>query len=307
MTFELLEASGLSLLAAASWGGGDFAGGLASKRASVFRVVAVAHACGLVATLAMALLLGEAIPPASALAWGAFAGFVGAFGVAALYRALAIGRMGVVAPVAAVVTGVLPVLVGIRSEGLPDKLQLGGFALALISIWLVARTNEHIDSHRGIGLAALAGIIVRAVSDCRKTGWARRSVLASGGRPRRLDRVDASADCSDAARFKAAAPGYLAGNPLGLAGLRRQCSVYRRHPPRTARCGGGAVVALSRQYRHPGAFSAQGAHRTITGGGHRLRCRIRSAGLVALGKGGSHSPPWRPAGAFTGVAVPRQL
>jgi drug/metabolite transporter (DMT)-like permease len=158
MNLATLEASGLSLLAATSWGGGDFSGGLAAKRASVFRVVAVAHGCGLIATLAMALLTGERIPPAPALWWGAFAGFVGAFGIAALYRALAIGRMGVVAPVAAVVTGVLPVLVGIRTEGMPDLLQFGGFALALISIWLVARPNEQVDSHRGVGLAALAGI-----------------------------------------------------------------------------------------------------------------------------------------------------
>jgi drug/metabolite transporter (DMT)-like permease len=158
MTFEFLEAPGLSLLAAASWGGGDFAGGLASKRASVFRVVAVAHGCGLVATLTMALLSGEGFPPASAMGWGAFAGFVGAFGIAALYRALAIGRMGVVAPVAAVVTGFLPVLVGIRTEGLPGTSQLGGFALALVSIWLVARPNEHVNSHPGVGLAVLAGI-----------------------------------------------------------------------------------------------------------------------------------------------------
>jgi len=158
MNVATVQASGLSLLAAASWGGGDFSGGLATKRASVFRVVAVAHACGLLATLAMAVLSGESLPPPSALGWGVFAGFIGAFGIVALYRALAIGRMGVVAPVAAVVTGVLPVLVGIRSEGMPSTNQLGGFVLALISIWLVARPNEYVDSHRGIGLAALAGI-----------------------------------------------------------------------------------------------------------------------------------------------------
>ena len=106
----------------------------------------------------MALLSGEPFPPTATLGWGAFAGFIGVFGIAALYRALAIGRMGVVAPVAAVVTGFLPVLVGIRIEGLPGTLQLCGFALALLSIWLVARPSEHIDSHRGVGLAALAGI-----------------------------------------------------------------------------------------------------------------------------------------------------
>ncbi|MFZ1134662.1 MAG: DMT family transporter [Candidatus Korobacteraceae bacterium] len=158
MTTGTTEASGLSLLAAAVWGGGDFSGGLAAKQASVFRVVAVAHACGLLAMLAMVAITGEALPPRADLLWGAFAGFAGAFGIAALYKALAIGRMGVIAPVASVVTGILPVLVGFRTEGLPDRIQLIGFALALVSIWLVARPNEQVDSHRGLGLAVLAGV-----------------------------------------------------------------------------------------------------------------------------------------------------
>jgi len=154
-----LESSGLSLLAAASWGGGDFSGGLATKQANVFRVVAIAHGTGLIVTLAMALLVGEPVPPASSLWWGAFAGFIGAFGIAALYRALAVGRMGVVAPVAAVVTGILPVLLGAYTDGLPDRLQLGGFALALVSISLLAGSNETANSRKGIGLAALAGVM----------------------------------------------------------------------------------------------------------------------------------------------------
>ena len=159
MNLATLESSGLSLLAATSWGGGDFSGGLATKQASVFRVVAIAHAAGLAATLAMALLTHEPIPPAPALWWGAFAGFIGAFGIAALYRALAVGRMGVVAPVAAVVTGVLPVLIGIYSEGLPGRVQLVGFVVALVSIWMVAGSNEFANSRRGVGLAALAGVM----------------------------------------------------------------------------------------------------------------------------------------------------
>lgn len=108
--------------------------------------------------LLMAVLVRESIPAIGALAWGAFAGVIGAFGIAALYRALAIGRMGIVAPVAAVVTGVLPVLVGMVTEGLPDSVQFAGFALALLSIWLVAGSNGSAESRRGIGLAALAGV-----------------------------------------------------------------------------------------------------------------------------------------------------
>jgi drug/metabolite transporter (DMT)-like permease len=149
----------LSLSAAAVWGGGDFSGGIAAKRANVFKVVAGAHACGLVLMLLLAWLTGEAMPPASSLGWGVVAGLTGAFGIAALYKGLAIGRMGVVAPVASVVTAVLPVIFGFRIEGLPHRLQLAGFALALVSIWLIARPDGQIDSHRGLGLAIVAGVM----------------------------------------------------------------------------------------------------------------------------------------------------
>src|SRR5208337_5053195 len=159
MNLATLTAAALSLGAAALWGGGDFAGGIATKRASVFRVVAGAHACGLLFMVLLAWFTREPFPPRPSLWWGVVAGVTGAFGIAALYKALAIGRMGIVAPVASVITGILPVLVGIRTEGLPDRLQLAGFALALVSIWFVARPDGKIDSHRGLGLAILAGVM----------------------------------------------------------------------------------------------------------------------------------------------------
>ena len=109
--------------------------------------------------LLMARLTGEAIPPRADLLWGIFAGVSGAFGIAALYRALAVGRMGVIAPVASVVTGIFPVLFSVRTEGVPDRIQILGFVLALVSIGLVARPREYVDSHRGLGLAVLAGLM----------------------------------------------------------------------------------------------------------------------------------------------------
>lgn len=159
MNSGTVTSAGLSLGAAGVWGGGDFAGGLAAKRANVFRVVAGAHACGLVMMLALALVTREPMPPPSSLEWGVIAGITGAFGIAALYKGLAVGRMGIVAPVASVVTGILPVLFGIRTEGLPDHLQLLGFALALVSIWLVARPEGELHLDRGLGLAVLAGVM----------------------------------------------------------------------------------------------------------------------------------------------------
>ncbi|MGB8768470.1 MAG: DMT family transporter [Candidatus Korobacteraceae bacterium] len=159
MNSGTLTGAGLSLGAAAVWGGGDFAGGIAAKRASVFRVVAGAHACGLLLMLLLVWITAEPLPPCSTLLWGAVAGITGAFGIAALYRALSIGRMGIVAPVASVITAVLPVLVGMNSEGMPDRIRLAGFALALVSIWLIARPDGAINTHRGLGLAVLAGVL----------------------------------------------------------------------------------------------------------------------------------------------------
>ncbi|HEY1732481.1 MAG TPA: DMT family transporter [Terriglobales bacterium] len=159
MNLGNMSGAALSLGAAGVWGGGDFAGGIAAKRASVFRVVAIAHAFGLVLMLLLVWITGERVPPLSSFGWGVIAGITDAFGVAALYKGLSTGRMGVVAPVASVITAVLPVLFGIGIEGMPGRIQLLGFALAVGSIWLITRPDGELDSRRGLGLALLAGLM----------------------------------------------------------------------------------------------------------------------------------------------------
>jgi drug/metabolite transporter (DMT)-like permease len=153
-----LASPGLSLSAAASWGAADFSGGLAAKRADTFGVVVVAHTTGLLFMLTLALFAHEPVPERAALLWGAAAGVVGGVGLAALYRALAIGTMGVVAPLSAVITAVLPLLFSFLTEGLPRAWQLAGFALALVSIWLIAAQPGASRRSPGIGLAVIAGI-----------------------------------------------------------------------------------------------------------------------------------------------------
>ncbi len=153
-----LASPGLSLSAAASWGAADFSGGLAAKRADTFGVVVVAHATGLLFMLTLALLAHEPVPERPALLWGAAAGLVGGVGLAALYKALAIGTMGINAPLSAVITAVLPLLWSFRTEGLPRAWQLAGFAIALVSIWLIAAQPGARGRNPGIGLAIIAGI-----------------------------------------------------------------------------------------------------------------------------------------------------
>lgn len=156
-----LELSGIlfGLASAASWGAGDFSGGLAAKRSPVYSVVILSQLVGLVLLVALALLLSEPFPTPSDLLWGAAAGLVGGLGLMALYQGLATGRMGVVAPVNAVVSAALPVLFGIWVEGPPAIQQFAGFGLAFVGVWLVSRSSD-VDAFlpRTLGLPLLSGL-----------------------------------------------------------------------------------------------------------------------------------------------------
>jgi drug/metabolite transporter (DMT)-like permease len=146
------------LLSALTWGAGDFSGGLATKRSSVFSVLLASQAVGLLLMIALALSFGEPLPPARDWGVGALAGLAGDVGLIALYLALASGRMGLAAPVSAVVSAALPVWVGALIEGLPGGLQLAGFGLALVSVWFIARHPQAKLQARDLGLPTLAGV-----------------------------------------------------------------------------------------------------------------------------------------------------
>jgi drug/metabolite transporter (DMT)-like permease len=151
------------LASATSWGAGDFSGGLATKRAPVFTVASVSKCASLVTMVVLALVRAEQIPGTHVLLWAAAAGVGGGVGLMALYQALAVGVMGVAAPISALVAAAMPVLFAAFSEGLPSNWQLCGFALALVAVWFVSRPSgtvlPHAGEHyRGLRLAVLAGI-----------------------------------------------------------------------------------------------------------------------------------------------------
>lgn len=130
------------LAAAATWGAADFSGGFATRRASVYSVVIITQAVGLVLLPFLALYFSEEFPPMSGMVWGFIAGVAGSAGLLALYHALSMGRMGVAAPISAVVTVALPVVYGIFNEGMPAGHQIGGFVLAIVAMWLISSTGE---------------------------------------------------------------------------------------------------------------------------------------------------------------------
>ncbi len=160
MTFgSEFAAVGFGLAASLSWGMSDFSGGFASKRAHVFGVMIVSYGVGLIPLIALAVAAGEPWLAPRDLAFAAAAGLAGATGLTAFYQALAVGRMGIVAPLSALLGAVVPVLFSAIVEGLPGTAQIAGFAVALVSVWLVSRPAENAQRQTtGLGLATLAGL-----------------------------------------------------------------------------------------------------------------------------------------------------
>jgi drug/metabolite transporter (DMT)-like permease len=127
----------LALASAAVYGASDFLGGLSSRRASVFGVVALSQGIGLVALLGLLPWLGGPVGPAD-LGWGAAAGVAGAIGLVVFFRTLARGTMSVIAPVTAVTAAAVPVLVGVLSGNDIGAWAAVGIALALAAVVLVS-------------------------------------------------------------------------------------------------------------------------------------------------------------------------
>lgn len=150
--------AGAALLAAGTWGAGDFTGGLIARRADALRAVLWNYVVGLMVLTALALGSGEAMASPADLAWGALAGLMGMFGIGFLLQGFATGRMGVVAPVSAVLSAMLPVVYHAITHELPGLLQMVGFAVALIGIWLISRPERFGRRPEGLGMAILAGV-----------------------------------------------------------------------------------------------------------------------------------------------------
>lgn len=150
----------LALLASLLWGTADFLGGTATRRLPVASVVGVSQLVALLGLVPVALLTGALGEPRGYLVPGALAGLAGVLALASFYRALAVGTMGVVAPIAALGVGV-PVVVGLAGGESPSPLQLAGIAVAIVGV-VLASGPELSGAGRGglvpLLLAALAGV-----------------------------------------------------------------------------------------------------------------------------------------------------
>jgi drug/metabolite transporter (DMT)-like permease len=139
-----------ALPSAVTYGIADFAGGLAARRASVLVVTAVAQAAGL---LSLLLVIGVVAgrPSPAALGIGVLAGIAGASGLLLYLRALAVGPMGVVAPLSAVVSAGLPLAVGLVGGERLGPVAVLAVVVALVAI-LLATAGIRKDSAASTGL-----------------------------------------------------------------------------------------------------------------------------------------------------------
>jgi len=157
----------LALAAAALWGGGDFSGGMAVKRAggsvhAALRVVLLSHALSFVVLLSVAHIRGDAFPQGAALAWGLAAGVAGGISLTCFYIALSRGAMGAASAVSGLMAAAIPAALTLWIEGSPGPGRIAGFALAGIAIWLIAAGQSQTrsqtpEAHGTIALAVIAG------------------------------------------------------------------------------------------------------------------------------------------------------
>ena len=150
------------LASALTWGAGDFTGGLAARKVGAFRSVFYAEVIGIVFLFIVVSVTGEPMLASRSAIFALVAGALGTIGLMLLYHSMATGVMSIAAPVSALLAAMLPVVVGMFTEGLPDFLTVIGFGFALVAVWMVSQSEggvKDILSHLSdLKLPLLAGI-----------------------------------------------------------------------------------------------------------------------------------------------------
>ncbi len=151
----------LALLASAFLGVSDFLGGVISRRTALITVLLLSQVVATVAILPRMLWESPLDNAGPALFWGVVGGVATAIAVSSLFKALAIGTMGVVAPITSL-SVLVPVIVGLVGG---DKLGwvLGiGLIVAIVGTVLASgpeiRTRAAGHGPKPIILAVVAAV-----------------------------------------------------------------------------------------------------------------------------------------------------
>jgi drug/metabolite transporter (DMT)-like permease len=207
-----MTAIALALAASLAWGCSDFLGGLQTRSQHLLGVLLVSQAAGLAIVLPVALVSGEALPSGSGALWAMTAGLAELIAFAAFYRALAIGTMHLIAPIAG--TGALvPLSVDLIAGHRPGPFAAAGLVLAI----------------GGVALTSWEG-------GARVTRGAGLAVLAAFGFGLFFVGLDAAADSG--------VWWPVVYNRLGSLGALSLVALALRRPPVVARSSAGAVAAV---------------------------------------------------------------
>lgn len=151
----------LAALCAVTYGLADYSGGRATRSVASAVVTVLGQATSLVLVVAGLLIIGTPMASAHDLWWGAGGGVAGGFALIAFYSALSRGTMTVVAPTTAVVSAVLPVIVGLSLGERPSGTALVGIVVACLAVALVSGaigTRRQPTALSTVVLAAAAGV-----------------------------------------------------------------------------------------------------------------------------------------------------
>ena len=153
----------LALLSSGMWGTADYLAGRMSRSRHVLVVLATSQTAGLALMLVVATVMGAWDAPTGYVPWAVVASLAGASGLACYYRALAIGTMGVVSPIAAL--GVLvPLVVGVADGERPAGVQVLGIGIALVGVVLASGPEVRGDAGWQPVLLAAASAVLLGVS-----------------------------------------------------------------------------------------------------------------------------------------------
>jgi drug/metabolite transporter (DMT)-like permease len=150
----------LAFASSVAWGTADFIGGLKSRSLPLLNVLLATQLTGLVLVAVFVAIRGEGAPAGDFAVFAILSGIAGVVGLAAFYRGLAVGNMGVVAPISAC-AAVVPVVVGLATGDRPAAIQIGGLVLALGGVILASREEGAAiggKTARGAGLAMISAL-----------------------------------------------------------------------------------------------------------------------------------------------------
>lgn len=151
----------LALSSSLCGGTADFLGGLQSRRLPTLTVLLFSQAVGLVLMTIIVISLDEPMPDGSFVLVASLGGLSIGTAVGCLYHALSLGKMMVVAPIAAAGVG-LPVLVGLASGDQPGWISITGILVGVIGL-IIATMDSVIEEPAEPGSDLVAPRVNRRV------------------------------------------------------------------------------------------------------------------------------------------------